>query len=154
MVLNQQAKKVTGLAGAIDADYRGESGLPPHVWGNVGCRRSPCDFLLLPGPVIKINEKLCCCCCSITQSRPTLGPPGTAAQQTSLSFTSFWSLLKLTSIEPMMPSNHLSLCHPLILPPSIFPRLGSSLMSQLFASGGQSIGASASASVLPRNIQD
>ena len=44
----------------------------------------------------------------------------TAAHQASLSFTIFWSLLKLKSIESWMPSNHLILCHPLLLPPSIF----------------------------------
>ena len=45
------------------------------------------------------------------------------------------------------------LCHPFLLLPSIFPTSGSFLMSQLFASGGQNIGVSASASVLPMNIQ-
>ena len=44
----------------------------------------------------------------------------TAARQASLSFTISWSLLKLMSIESMMPSNHLILCHPLLLLPSIF----------------------------------
>ena len=53
-----------------------------------------------------------------------------------------------------MTSNHLILCHPLLLPPSIFPSIRSFLMSQFLASGGQSIGVSASASVLPMNIQD
>ena len=47
--------------------------------------------------------------------------PSTAAHQTSLSFTVSWSLLKLMSIEPVMPSNHLFLCHPFHLLPSIFP---------------------------------
>ena len=47
--------------------------------------------------------------------------PSTAAHQTSLSFTVSWSLLKLMSIEPVMPSNHLILCHPLLLLCSIFP---------------------------------
>ena len=46
--------------------------------------------------------------------------PQTAAHQTSLSITNSQSLLKLMSIESMMPSNHLILCHPLLLPPSIF----------------------------------
>ena len=63
------------------------------------------------------------------------------------------SLLKLLSIESVMPFNHLVLCHPLFLLPSIFQASGSFIMSQLFASHGQSIGASASASVLPMNIQ-
>ena len=55
------------------------------------------------------------------------------------------------SIELVMPSNHLILCHPLLLLPAIFPASRSFPMSQLSASGGQSIGASAS--VLPMNIQ-
>ena len=75
--------------------------------------------------------------------------PGTAACQASLSITNSQSLLKLTFIESVMPSNHLILCHPLLLPPSIFPSIRFFQMSQLFASGGQSIGVSASASVLP-----
>ena len=54
----------------------------------------------------------------------------------------------------VMPSNHLILCHPLLLLPSIFPTSGSFPMSQFFISGGQRIGASAPASVLPMNIQD
>ena len=91
--------------------------------------------------------------CSITKSCLTLPPPGTAAHQASLSFTISQSLLKLMSIEPMMPSNHLILCHPLFLLPSIFPAPESFAMTRLFASGVQNIGASASASVLPVNIQ-
>ena len=47
----------------------------------------------------------------------------TTEYQTSLSFTISWSLLKLTSIEPMMPSNHLVPWRPLLLPPSIFPSI-------------------------------
>ena len=50
-----------------------------------------------------------------------LGTPWTAARQASLSYTISWSLLRLTSIESVMPSNHLILCHPFLLP-SIFPR--------------------------------
>ena len=80
--------------------------------------------------------------------------PWTAARQASLSFTISQSLLKLMSIELVMPSNHLILCRPLLLPPSSFPGSGSFPMSRLFAAGGQSIGASASASVLAMNIQD
>ena len=57
------------------------------------------------------------------------------------------------SIELVMPSNHLILCHPLLFPPSIFPASVSFPMSQLFPPRGQSIGASASVSALPMNIQ-
>ena len=78
--------------------------------------------------------------------------PWTAARQAFLSFTISWSLLNLMSIELVMLSNHLILCCPLLMP-SIFPSIRSFPVSQLFASGGQSIGASASASVLPINIQ-
>ena len=49
--------------------------------------------------------------------------PWTAACQASLSITNSWSLLKLMSIESVMPSNHLILCHPPLLPPSIFPSI-------------------------------
>ena len=80
--------------------------------------------------------------------------PWTAAHQASLSNTNSKSLLKLVSIESVMPSNHLILCHPLLLPPSIFPSIRSFSMSRFFASGCQSAGISASASVLPMNIQD
>ena len=64
------------------------------------------------------------------------------------------SLLKLMSIESVMPSNHLILCFPFSSCPQSFSASGSFPMSQFFTSGGQSIGASASASVLPMNIQD
>ena len=49
--------------------------------------------------------------------------PWTALRQASLSFTNSWSLLKLISIKLVMPSNHLILCRPLLLPPSIFPSI-------------------------------
>ena len=93
---------------------------------------------------------------SVQSLRPVrlFATPWTAARQASLSIINSWSLLKLMFIESVMPSNHLILCCPLLLQPSIFPRSGSFLMSQFFASGGQSIGVSASALVLPMNIQD
>ena len=58
--------------------------------------------------------------CSIMSDSVT---PWTAARQASLSITNSQSLLKLMSIESVMPSNHLILCHPLLLPPSIFPSI-------------------------------
>ena len=79
--------------------------------------------------------------------------PWTAAQQASLSITNSQSLFKLMAIESVMPSNHLILCHPLFLLPSIFPSIRV-FSNEFFASGSQSIGASTSASVLPMNIQD
>ena len=80
--------------------------------------------------------------------------PCTAAHQASLSLTNSWSLLKLMSIESVMLSNHLLLCRPSLIMSSVFPASGSFPESQFFASGGQNIGVSASASVLQMNIQD
>ena len=59
----------------------------------------------------------------VTQSCPTLRPPWTAACQASLSITNSWNLLRLISIESVMPSNHLILWGPILLPPSIFPSI-------------------------------
>ena len=89
--------------------------------------------------------------CSVASDSVT---PGTAAPQASLSITNSHSLLKLMSIESVMPSKHLILCHPLLLCLQSFPASRSFKMSQFFVSGGQRIGVSASASVLPVNIQD
>ena len=80
--------------------------------------------------------------------------PWTAACQASLSITNSRSSLKLMSIESVMPSNHLIICHPLSSHLQSFPASGSFPVSLFFESGGQSIGASASASVLAMNTQD
>ena len=80
---------------------------------------------------------------SVTQLCPTLWPHGLQH-----------SRLKLISIKSVMPSNHLILCHPLLLLPSVFPSIRSFQLSRFFASGGQSIGVSASVSILPMNSQD
>ena len=76
-----------------------------------------------------------------------------ATHEASLSFAIPWSLLKLVSIDLVMSSNHLILCQPFLLLSSVFPASGSFPVSQFFTSGGQIIGASASASVLPMYIQ-
>ena len=60
---------------------------------------------------------------SVVQLCPTHCDPWTAAHQASLSITNSWSLLRLTSIKSVMPSDHLILCRPLLLLPSIFPRI-------------------------------
>ena len=79
--------------------------------------------------------------------------PWTAACQASLSITNSWSLLKLMSIESVMPSNHLILCRPLLLP-SIFSSIRVFSKESLLCIRWPSIGVSVSASVLPVNIQD
>ena len=80
--------------------------------------------------------------------------PWIEARQASLSITNSWSLLKLMSIESVIPSNHILLYCPLLLLSSIFLSIRVFPVSQFFPSGGWSIGVSASASVLPMNIQD
>ena len=77
--------------------------------------------------------------------------PWTVARQASLSIINSWSLLQLMSTKLVMTSNHLILCSSSCLQP--YPASGSFLISQFFASGGQSMGASASASVPPKNTQ-
>ena len=80
--------------------------------------------------------------------------PWAAAHQASLSITNSWNLLKLISIKSVTPFNHLILCHPLSSCLQFFLASGSFPTRQFFSSAGQSIGVSASASVLPMNIQD
>ena len=91
---------------------------------------------------------------SVTQSCPTLRPH---EPQASLSITNSWSLPNLMPVESVMPSSHLILCHPLLLP-SIFLSIRvfsneSALHIKLLEFGGQSIGVSASTSVLPVNTR-
>ena len=85
---------------------------------------------------------------------PFFVTPWTAARKSSLSITSPQSLLKLMSIESVMLSKHLSLCHPFLLLPSIFPSIRVISNESVLPTGGKSNGVSASASVLPMNIQD
>ena len=81
--------------------------------------------------------------------------PWAAAHQASLSFTISWSLLKFMSIVSVMLSNHLILCHPLLLLSSIFPSIRVfSNESALCIRWPESIGVAASSSVLPMHFQD
>ena len=80
--------------------------------------------------------------------------PWTTALQASLSITNSRSLLKLMPIELVIPPSHLFLCPPFSSWPESLPESGSFPTSQLFSWGGQNIGVSASASVLPMNTQD
>ena len=80
--------------------------------------------------------------------------PWITACQASLSITNSSSLLKLISIELVMPSNHLILCHPLLLLPTIFPTIRVFSNESVLHIRWPDIGVSASASVLPMNIQD
>ena len=100
-------------------------------------------------------------CCSVAQSCPTLCDPMSCSTPGFPVFAISRSLLKLMSIESVMQSNRLILCHPLLLLPSILPSIRAFPMSRFFASSGkilcikwQNIGVSASTSVLPVNTQD
>ena len=74
--------------------------------------RSPLNLRAVPVPIVQSLSRV-----------QLFATPWTAASQASLFFTIFRSLLKLMSIELLMPSNHLILCHPLLLLPSIFPSI-------------------------------
>ena len=89
---------------------------------------------------------------SVTQSCLTLCNPMDCSTP---AFSFHHQLLELTQThvsQVMMPSNHLILCYPLLFLPSIFPSIRVFSNESVFASGGQSIGVSASASVLPMSI--
>ena len=116
-----------------------------------GKQLSPTFYLPL---ILQIKGKHNCSSISIVviQSRSHVQlfvTPWTAKHQTPLSFTISWSLLKFLSIESMMLSSHLILHRFLLLLPSIFPSI-KVLPNEM---AGQSLGAVASASVLPMNIQ-
>ena len=84
--------------------------------------------------------KVCYCCCLALCNSMDCSMPGSTVS---------WSLFKFMSIESVMPYNHLILCCPLLLLPSIFPSIRVFSNESVFESANQSIGASALASVLP-----
>ena len=100
--------------------------------------------------MIDLSLTIPCCYCSVVKSCLTLCNPLDCRRQVSLSFITSWSLLKLMSIELVMPSNHLILYHPFSSCTQSFPASGSFPVSKFFASGGQSTGAF---SIGPVNIQ-
>ena len=101
----------------------------------------PVDIWIVPNstPPWSINTNLPPQFNSVTQSCRTLCDPVDCSRLGFPVHHQLQSLLKLVSIESVMPSNHLILCHPFLLPPSIFSS-ESFLVSQFFVSGGQSIG--------------
>ena len=131
--LAQESHKMPGL-GVMPSSQK-----PPLLFGGSKGRPFPCFIYFL---VWMCAQSLSHIWLSMT--------PWTIAHQASLPS---WSLLKLMSIDSVMSSNHLILCYPLLLLPSIFPSIRVFLNESLYTSGGQSIGASDWASVLPMNIQ-
>ena len=124
-----------GLTGLISLQSKGLS----RVFSNTTAQKYRCSAFFMvqlshlymtTGKTISSVQSLSCVQLFVT--------PWTAACQASLSFTISWSLLKLTSIETVMPSNYFVLCRPLLLLLSVFPRSGSFLKSQFFTSGDQS----------------
>ena len=100
----------------------------------------------------KHNQKKCKAnCCSVAQSCLTLGDPMDCSTPGFPVLHHLPKVLKLMSIESVMPYNHFILCHPLLPLLQSFPVSRSFPRSQFFTSGGQSIGVSAS--VLPMNVQ-
>ena len=129
--------------------------MQPCHWYQAGPCRVPGHKGLSVSPIY-FSFCCCCCCYSVPQSCPILCDPMDCIYQDFLSFTISWSLLKFRSIASVMSSDHQTISSSVFPSSSChqsFPASGSFLMSQLVTSGGQRIGASASASVLPMNIQ-
>ena len=95
----------------------------PGVSAEVGLLVFPSDKFISSGAYRDNSDRLPGCCCSVSKCVQLFVTTWTATHQASLSSTVSWSLLKLTSIESVMPSNHLILCCPLLLLPSIFPSI-------------------------------
>ena len=125
----------------------------PHQWGTISCQANGAVCQLLGLSQVQFSS------IKLLRRVRLFAAPWTAACQASLSITNSQSLLKLMSIELVMPSNHLSLCCRLLLLSSIFPSIRvfyNESVIRVFSneSGAQFIGASGSASVPPMNIWD
>ena len=135
----------------------------PHPWDSPGKNTGVgCHFL---PQCMKVKSES-----EVAQSCPTLSDPmdfslpgssihgifqARVLEWVAIAFsTNSWSLPKLMSIESVMPFNHLTLCHPLLLLPSIFPSIRVFSNESPLRIRWESIGVSASASILPKNTQD
>ena len=128
------------------------------MWVVTGCFLllgvcGPRGWLYCGNPRLEPTFLTSSCCCSVIKSCPTLWDPTDCSMSVFPVFHNLPEFAQKHVIESVMLSKHLIFCCPLLLLPSIFPSIRVFPMSWLFASGGQSIGASASASVLPMNIQ-
>ena len=92
------------------------AGRAREAWGPCRARRSSPR---------RVTARRPACVCAVLKSPgfSDSATPWTSARQASLSITNSWSLFKPMSIESVMLPNHLILCHPLLLPPSIFPSI-------------------------------
>ena len=131
--------------------YHKEFGVSPLILYNltgfvIKALWKPLFYGERPGIVLNVIIQLLSCIC-------LFATPWATTHQASLSFTVSQSLCKLMSSELVMPSSHLILCRPLLLLPSIFPIFRVFSNESALHIRWPSIGASASASVLPMNIQ-
>ena len=113
-------------------------------------------YTVVPYWLSILNIAMCTCLSHLLFSHSFMSnsvTPWTAARQASLSFTNSRSLLKLMSIESVIPSNHLIFCCPLLLLPSVFPSIRGFSSESVLCIRWSNIRASTSASVLPTNIQ-
>ena len=133
------------------------------MWGSKGseqtgqmCVLASLFFGAMSRQARPISLSCHCCCCSVAKSCPTLCDPMDYSMPGSPVLYHLPEFAQIMSTESAILSNHLIFCHPLLLLPSIFPKIRerSFPMSWLFVSGDQSIGASPSSSYLPMNIQD
>ena len=106
--------------------------------------------------IVTCRRVICCCyhCCLVAKSCPTLCDPMDFTMPGFLSFTISQTLLKLMSIESVMPSSHLVLCCPLLLLASIFPSIRVISNELALWIRWPKCWTSTKASVLPMNIQD
>ena len=104
-------------------------------------------------PSIALEHSFCCCCLVVKECL-TLCDPIDYSMPGPPSFTISWSLLKFMSIELVVLSNHLIFWRPSSFCLPSFPASVCFPLNQVFTSGSQSIGASASSSILLMNIQD
>ena len=125
-----------------------------QIWLDVFRNKCRAEMYMKPHILIAIHSKHQFTSIQLLRHVGLFATPWTTASQASLSITISQSLHKLMSIESVMPSNHLILCCPLLLLPSIFPR------NRVFSSESvpcirwQNIAVSASTSVPPMNTQD
>ena len=115
---------------------RGVVSFKRGTWGtNLFCSSQVMLFLFFHSPFLLSSVQF-----SLSATSDSLWPHG--LQHARLPVTNTWSLLILTCIESVMPSNHLILCHPPLLLPSKYPHIRVFPVSQFFTSDGQSIGTS------------
>ena len=96
---------------------------PPDPFSSPLCIQQLTSVVCINWAPHPLAPSISCSCCSVAKSCLTLCNPMDCSMPYSLSFTISQSLLKLMSTESVMPPNHLILCHPLLLLPSIFPSI-------------------------------